>query len=122
MRSAGGDAAIVGSGFKKTEFQELMALARILRPAKTAMSSGTAKTKHWVLEFETATKRQAEPLMGWIAAADTLNQIHLNFDTLEEAIAYADKHGLAYSVEQPHQKQIKPKAYADNFRFDRIRG
>jgi hypothetical protein len=99
-----------------------MALARILRPAKTAMSSGTAKTKQWVLEFETATKRQAEPLMGWIAAADTLNQIRLNFDTLEEAVAYADKHGLAYSVEQPHQKQIKPKAYADNFRFDRIRG
>src|ERR1700758_5357414 len=81
------------AGFQTTEFHQLMALARILRPAKTAMSSGTAKTKHWVLEFETATKRQAEPLMGWIAAADTLNQIRLNFDTLEEAVAYADKHG-----------------------------
>jgi len=114
-------APVVLAGPQLTEFQEPMALARILRPAKTAMSSGTAKTKQWVLEFETATKREAEPLMGWIAANDTLNQIRLKFDTLEEAIAYADKRGLAYSIEQPHQRQIKPKAYADNFRFDRIR-
>jgi len=98
-----------------------MAIARILRPAKTAMSSGTARTKRWILEFEQATKRQAEPLMGWIAADDTLNQVRLQFDTLEEAQAYAEKHGLTYSVEPPHARSIKPKAYADNFRFDRTR-
>jgi hypothetical protein len=98
-----------------------MATARILRPAKSAMSSGTGLTKQWILEFEPATKRQAEPLMGWIGARDTLNQIRLKFDTLEEAVAYAEKHGLVYAVEPPHQKTLKPKAYADNFRFDRIR-
>jgi len=98
-----------------------MALARILRPAKTAMSSGTARTKSWILEFETATRRQAEPLMGWISAEDTLNQVRLHFDTLEEAQAYAEKHGMEYSVEEPHSRSIKPKAYADNFRFDRLR-
>jgi len=98
-----------------------MALARILRPAKTAMSSGTARTKTWILEYEVATKRQAEPLMGWISAEDTLNQVRLRFATLEEAKDYADKHGLAYSIEEPHARSIKPKAYADNFRFDRIR-
>jgi len=98
-----------------------MASARILRPAKTAMSSGTAHTKRWILEFEQATRRQAEPLMGWISAEDTLNQVRLHFDTLEEAQVYAQKHGLDYSVEEPHSRARKPKAYADNFRFDRIR-
>jgi hypothetical protein len=98
-----------------------MATARILRPAKTAMSSGTALTRKWVLEYETASKRQAEPLMGWIASNDTLNQIRLKFDTREEAEAYAVKHGLDFTVEEPHAKALKPKAYADNFRFDRIR-
>jgi hypothetical protein len=98
-----------------------MATARILRPAKTAMSSGTANTRKWVLEFEQASRRQADPLMGWISAADTLNQIRLKFDTLDEAKAYADKHGLDYAIEEPHARSLKPKAYADNFKYDRIR-
>jgi hypothetical protein len=98
-----------------------MALARILRPAKTAMSSGTAQTKRWILEFEQATKRQPDPLMGWISADDTLNQIRLQFETLEEAKIYADKHGLDYTIEQPQGRTLKPKAYADNFRYDRLR-
>jgi ETC complex I subunit conserved region len=108
-------------GASLVKVNRLMAIARILRPAKTAMSSGTARTKLWVLEFEQATRRQPEPLMGWIAAEDTLNQIRLQFDTLEEAKAYADRQGLSYVVEPPHSRTIKPKAYADNFRFDRIR-
>ena len=98
-----------------------MATARILRPAKTAMSSGTAATKRWVLEYETATKRQPDPLMGWTSAADTLNQVRLKFASLDEAQAYATRLGLDYTVEQPHGRSLKPKAYADNFRFDRIR-
>ncbi len=98
-----------------------MASARILRPAKSAMSSGTARTKRWILEFEQATRRQAEPLMGWISAEDTLNQVRLQFDTQAEAEAHAQKLGLDYSVEEPHSRLRKPKAYADNFRFDRIR-
>jgi hypothetical protein len=32
----------------------MLMLARIYRPAKTAMQSGKAKTKDWVLEFEPA--------------------------------------------------------------------
>jgi hypothetical protein len=98
-----------------------MATARILQPAKTAMSSGRANTRKWVLEFEPASRRQPDPLMGWISAADTLNQIRLKFDTLDEAKAYADKHGLDYAIEEPHTRSLKPKAYADNFKYDRIR-
>jgi ETC complex I subunit conserved region len=97
-----------------------MASARILRPAKTAMSSGTARTKCWILEFEQATPRRPDPLMGWISAEDTLNQVRLSFDTLEEAQAFAQKQSLDYSIEEPHGRTFKPKAYADNFRADRI--
>ena len=54
-----------------------MARARILRPSKTAMQSGTALTRKWVLEYEPATKRVPDPLMGWVSARDTLNQVRL---------------------------------------------
>jgi len=94
-----------------------MTAARIYRPAKTAMQSGTARTKKWILEYEPATPRTPDPLMGWSSAEDTLNQVRLRFDTLEEALAFAGKHGMTYSVEEPHNKTIKPKAYADNFRY-----
>ncbi|HLY56247.1 MAG TPA: ETC complex I subunit [Stellaceae bacterium] len=98
-----------------------MPTARILRPAKTAMQSGRVRTRKWILEYEQQTPRQADPLMGWASAGDTLNQVRLYFDTLEEAVAYADANGIAYTVEQPHAPTVKPKAYADNFRYDRIR-
>jgi len=42
-------------------------LARIYRPAKSAMQSGPARGKDWVLEFEPASARNPEPLMGWTA-------------------------------------------------------
>ncbi len=98
-----------------------MARARILRPAKTAMQSGRALTRQWVLEYEQASKREPDPLMGWISAADTFNQVRLRFDTLEEAVAFAKKKGLDYVVIEPHQQAFKPKSYADNFRYDRVR-
>jgi hypothetical protein len=98
-----------------------MAQARIYQPSKTAMQSGKAGTRKWRLEYEQATPRHPEPLMGWISAGDTLNQVHLRFDTLEEAQAFAKKHGLDYVVIEPHEPVFKPKSYADNFRYDRPR-
>jgi ETC complex I subunit conserved region len=98
-----------------------MAQAIIFRPAKTAMQSGRAGTRNWILEYEPATPRRPEPLMGWASAEDTLNEVRLRFATLEEAVAFADKHGLAYTVIQPHESIEKAKSYADNFRYDRVR-
>jgi hypothetical protein len=98
-----------------------MALARIRLPAKTAMSSGKARTRRWVLEYEPAGKREPDPLMGWASTTDTLNQIRIQFDTLEEAVAFAERRGLDYAVEAPRPRSLKPKAYADNFRYDRPR-
>ena len=104
-----------------TEFAGGMAQARIYRPSKTAMQSGRARTKQWVLDYAPATPRLPDPLMGWSSAADTLNEVSLRFDTLDEAIAFAKKEGLDYTVIEPHAPRFKPKSYADNFRTDRPR-
>lgn len=94
--------------------------ARIFKPAKTAMQSGTARTKEWRLEFEAATPRQIDPLMGWTSSADTRTQLRLEFDSKEEAIAYAERNGIAYRLDEPKPRGLVRKAYADNFKFGRI--
>ena len=47
-------------------------------------------------------------------------QVKLYFATLEEATAYAKKEGWRYTVELSHARHVKPKAYADNFAYNRI--
>ena len=72
--------------------------ARIYKPAKTAMQSGTGKTKEWVLDYEPEQPREIEPLMGWTSSGDMRQQVHLRFDTVEEATAYCERHGIAYQI------------------------
>jgi hypothetical protein len=98
-----------------------MARARIYRPTKTATQSGRAQARKWILEYEPATPRRPEPLMGWASAADTLNEVQLRFNTCNEAVAFADRLGLDYTVIAPHESLERPKSYADNFRYDRVR-
>jgi ETC complex I subunit conserved region len=98
-----------------------MARARIYRPTKTAMQSGRAQARKWILEYEPATPRRPDPLMGWASAADTLNEVQLRFSTCNEAIVFAEKLGLDYTVIAPHDSAERPKSYADNFRYDRVR-
>ena len=98
-----------------------MPLARIYRPAKTAMQQGRAKTRKWILEYEPVTRRDPDPLMGWSSARDTLNQVQLRFDTLEEALVYAKANELDYTIIEPQVRTPKAKSYADNFRYDRVR-
>ncbi len=92
--------------------------ARIYRPAKTAMQSGRAKVGGWVLEYE-PTGGRLDPLMGWSGAGDTRGQLHLAFETAADAIAYATKHTIEYNLQQPKQRTLRPKAYADNFNYHR---
>ena len=94
-------------------------LARIFRPAKTAMQSGKANTKEWVLEFEPASARVSDPLMGWTQTGDMNGQVRIAFDTREEAAAYAQRHGIPFEVLQQREPRRIVKAYADNFAFNR---
>ena len=93
--------------------------ARIYQPPKNAMQSGRAGTDLWVLEFEPDRARHADALMGWIGGTETQAQVRLSFETQAEAVAYAARHGVAYDLELPQSRRIRPKAYADNFRFGR---
>ena len=94
--------------------------ARIYRPAKTAMQSGTGKTDRWLLEFVSDQPREIDPLMGWTGSSDTLQQVKLWFDTRDEAIAYAARHGIAAQVEEPQDAKRRLMSYSDNFKFNRI--
>ena len=94
-------------------------LARIFRPAKTAMQSGRAKSPDWVLEFEPADARRSDPLMGWTQTGDTDGQVRLTFETKEEAVRYAEAHGIAFQLVYPKPAKRIIKAYADNFAFGR---
>ena len=97
-----------------------MAAARIFRPARNAMQSG-ARRRNWVLAFEPETRREPDPLMGWTSAGDTLNEVQLHFGTMEQAVAFATKNRLEYTIIRPQESIEKPKSYADNFRYDLIR-
>lgn len=94
--------------------------ARISQQAKPATQSGQAGTHEWVFEYAPADRGRPDPLMGWWGSRDTLSQIQLRFDTKEEAVAYAERQGVTYDLELQPPRVHKPKAYADNFRFDRV--
>ena len=94
-------------------------LARIFQPSRTAMQSGDAGTKSWVLEYEPEAPRVNDPLMGWTSSGDMRQQLKLQFDTKDEAVAYAEANGIAYVVSEPKPRSPLKKAYADNFKFGR---
>jgi len=96
-------------------------LARIYQPARTAMQSGTAKTRHWVLEFAPASAREVDPLMGWTSSSDTQAQVRLRFDSKEAALDYAREHGIEAIVAEPHKRKpvIRKGGYGENFATNR---
>jgi hypothetical protein len=94
-------------------------VARIYKPAKTAMQSGTANTKEWMLVYEPEQPREIEPLMGWTSSGDMRAQVQLRFDTAEEAVAYCERHRIPYQLSQPKPAARRVISYSDNFAFNR---
>jgi NADH dehydrogenase len=95
--------------------------ARIYQPARTAMSSGTAKTHKWVLEFASESGREVDPLMGWTSSSDMQAQVRLSFDSKDAALAYAREKGIDAVVTEPKTRRpnIRPGGYGDNFATNR---
>lgn len=95
--------------------------ARIYRPAKTAMQSGTAKTHIWVLEFAPAARREVDPLMGWTSSGDMNSQVRLRFETKEAALDYARDKGIDAVVIEPKERKpnVRARGYGENFATDR---
>jgi hypothetical protein len=94
---------------------------RIYCPAKNAMQSGMANTKRWVVEYEPTAPKTNDMLMGWVGSRDTGNSVRMRFDSKEAAIAYAKREGFTYDLHEPHRRQAKPKSYADNFAFNKVK-
>lgn len=95
-------------------------VARISRPAKTAMQSGQAKSRRWMVDWEPATAKSTDPLMGWTSTSDMQNYVRLFFASKEEAIAYCERKGLEYRVVEPKEKTPKTLSYSENFKYGRI--
>lgn len=94
--------------------------ARIYQRPKTATQQGRAGAGNWVLDFEGQDRETNDPLMGWWGNGNPQGQVRLRFDSKEDAVAYAEAQGHTYELEiPPASKPIKPKAYADNFRYGR---
>ncbi len=93
--------------------------ARIYLPARSAMQSGQPKEK-WVLEYEPESPRQIEPLMGWTSSTDMRAQVKLRFDSKGEAMAYAERNGIAYRAEEPKEATRKVVSYSENFLPNRV--
>ena len=94
--------------------------ARIFQQPKNAMQSGAANATEWVLAYEPAVRERPDPLMGWAGGGSTQNQVQLFFPTKDEAVAYAERNGIAYDLELPSPRVHRPKVYADNFKYGRV--
>ena len=95
--------------------------AKIYKPSKTAMSSGLAKTKSWVLEFIQETTSEIDPLMGWTSSGDTQSQVTLKFGSKQAAIDYAREHGIDAQILEPKQRKfnVRSGGYGENFATNR---
>ena len=93
-----------------------MTVARISEIDRRTTQSGRANAGLWVLEFERTEAQRADPLTGWNGSGDTNTQVRITFRTKDEAIAYAERHGIAFHVVPATPVKLKIQAYADNFR------
>jgi hypothetical protein len=90
------------------------AVARVYRPSRSVTTSGRARTRCWRLTFERRTAPVIEPLMGYTSGDDTLTQVELSFPTLESAVRYAERQGLAYVVRRPAAEGEDPPVARGN--------
>ncbi|ORZ21846.1 ETC complex I subunit conserved region-domain-containing protein [Lobosporangium transversale] len=85
---------------------------RIYQQAKAATQSGIANTGYWRLDFDT--ELEAERFEN---DSDYMHSLAMKFRTKEDAIAFADKQGWDYTVQEPNKRVFRKKVYADNFKY-----
>ncbi|KAI0173301.1 ETC complex I subunit conserved region-domain-containing protein [Hypoxylon sp. FL1284] len=92
---------------------------RIYQPAKPASQSGNWGSHHWRMDWDVLAKghRWENPLMGWQSSGDFMQGTKIEFKSREDAIAFAEKQGYEYFVQEPNERAFTPKAYANNFLY-----
>jgi hypothetical protein len=84
--------------------------ARIRRYGPSVETAGRARADTWVLTFERQTPPAVEPLTGRTGGTDTLaTEVVLTFPTRAQALAYAERQGLAYSAEPEPARRARTK-------------
>uniref|UniRef100_A0A023G7D8 NADH dehydrogenase [ubiquinone] iron-sulfur protein 4, mitochondrial n=1 Tax=Amblyomma triste TaxID=251400 RepID=A0A023G7D8_AMBTT len=91
---------------------------RIFVPARNAMQSGTHNTHNWKMEFDIR-ERWENPLMGWCSTGDPLSNMNLGFTSKESAMAFCEKNGWDYYIDEPAPKRPPRKSYGDNFSWNK---
>ena len=91
-----------------------MKKAKIYKPSKTAMQSGTKKFEKWIIEFITK-DNSINPLMGWESSEDTLSELNLEFSSKKLAVDYAKKNNIDFEIIDEKKRKFVKKSYADNF-------
>ena len=98
------------------------------------MQSGGAKGEKWRIDWDTlpGAGRWENPLMGWASSADYMQGTRMSFNSMEDAVKFAEKQGWDYYVQPPTVKvsvistfwahsscmclqRIPPKNYAENY-------
>ncbi|XP_040277168.1 NADH dehydrogenase [ubiquinone] iron-sulfur protein 4, mitochondrial [Bufo bufo] len=87
-------------------------------PARNTMQAGVQNTKKWRIEFDTR-ERWENPLMGWASTADPLSNMVLSFTSKEDAIAFVEKNGWSYEVDERRIPKPKSKSYGANFSWNK---
>jgi hypothetical protein len=90
----------------------LLPPVRIYQEARSVTQSAPGR-RRWVLEFG-ATPAQLDSLMGWTGGTNPLFQVRLQFDHLQQAIAFAERNGWDYEVAYPPRTGQR---YSDWFRY-----
>jgi NADH dehydrogenase (ubiquinone) Fe-S protein 4 len=91
----------------------------IHQPAKPATQSGKWNGSKWRMDWDVLGKghRWENNLMGWQSSGDFMQGTHMTFKSKEDAVAFAEKQGYEYFVQEPNERKFVPKAYANNFLY-----
>ncbi|GAA5862659.1 hypothetical protein JCM1840_002627 [Sporobolomyces johnsonii] len=92
---------------------------RIFRPAPPPTSSAKATAHHWRVDWDIlqGAGRWENPLMGWASSADYMQGTHVKFNSKADAIAFCEKQGWEFYVQEPNVQKFKPKTYANNYGY-----
>ena len=96
--------------------------AILFQVSKNAMQSGKGYGQWRMIFQRTENEKKSlwkDELMGWTSTNETLQQIVLSFDSIEEAVAYARHKDVQLDIRIERSLLPHAKSYADNFRHNK---
>lgn len=103
------------SGMPENQARRVVEIAPY--PSKT-LQSGDRFNNVWQIKWRREEERWSNPLMGWTSTADPMSNVVLDFDSREDAIAFAERNGWTYEVRGAIDYQLSEPGettYSHNF-------